>query len=112
MQDEIDQPITVLNGMTALAISAAICHAASLLATASQLTGMMIPIATALSVALATLVPAALRPLTSSAEGLAAILMQARKCCMICHVAFQHAVPPCSDVACVDEGAYAASMHT
>ena len=86
MQAELEQPMTVLHGMTALAVSAAICHAAHLIADAFSLAGMSIPIATALSVLVATLFPAALRPLTSSAEGLAAILMQvcllSRQCCV------------------------------
>lgn len=76
VQEETEQPITVLHGLTAVAISAAICHVADLTARAFALTGMSIPIATAITVGLATAFPRVLGPLVASAEGLAAILMQ------------------------------------
>ena len=83
MQEEAQQPITVLHGLTAVAISAVICHAADLLAAALALKGMSIPIATAITVVLATALPDLLGPLIASAEGLAAILMQVSLHCFL-----------------------------
>lgn len=88
VQEGTAQPITVLHGMTALATSAAICHAAHQLAVAAGSASASIPIATAITVTLATLVPNVLQPLTSSAEGLAAILMQvsSSRCALLANV--------------------------
>lgn len=72
--------MTVLHGTTALALSAAICHAAYCLAAAIGQPAMHIPIITALTVVLATLVPRVLAPIVASGEAIAAVLMQVRCC--------------------------------
>lgn len=69
--------MTVLEGAVALAVATVLCHAAQLLAVAWGAPGMMIPIVTALTVALATLAPSVLAPLQNSAEAMACIIMQA-----------------------------------
>ena len=68
--------VTVLEGATALALAAAICHAGTSIAAALKYRGGSITVITALTVALATAFPRLLAPLTASGEGLAAILMQ------------------------------------
>ncbi|KAF5841251.1 hypothetical protein DUNSADRAFT_13705 [Dunaliella salina] len=68
--------IQILEGLTALTISAVICHIATCLAGALGAPGQSITIITALTVMLATAAPKALAPLVGSAEGLAQILMQ------------------------------------
>lgn len=78
VQPEGSGRATVLHGMTAVALSAAICHAASVASVAWGQPGMAIPIATAITVAIATAAPRLVEPLVSSAECLAAILMQVR----------------------------------
>lgn len=72
--------MTVLHGTTALALSAAICHAAHCLAAAIGQPAMHIPIITGLTVVLATLVPRMLAPIVASGEAIAAVLMQVRRC--------------------------------
>lgn len=57
-------------------LSAGICFASDLIARAIHQPSYQICIATAITVALATAVPKALKPIVSSAEGLAAILLQ------------------------------------
>ena len=81
MQAEGSGRASVLHGMTALAVSAAICHAAHVASVACSQPGMAIPIATAITVALATAAPSAFEPLIASADCLAAILMQVREDC-------------------------------
>jgi uncharacterized membrane protein len=68
--------VTVLEGATALAVSAAICCAGTALAGAMRYRGGGITVITFLTVALATAAPRLVAPLTASGEGLAAILMQ------------------------------------
>ena len=68
--------MTILGGMTALALSAVICHIGRALAVAIGLPGMLIPIITVITVTLATAFPKPLKALSESAEALAAILMQ------------------------------------
>jgi len=70
------KPITVLEGLTAVAISACICHAGTCAAAALGAPGQSITIITGITVALATAAPKLLAPLVPSAEGLAQILMQ------------------------------------
>lgn len=65
----------MLEGATAVALSALICYVGSQWAVALNLGGASIPIITALSVLLATLMPNQLQPLVASGEGLAAIIM-------------------------------------
>lgn len=67
--------VQVLEGATAVALSAAICYLGILAEAQLQLPGTLIPAATAITVAFATLAPRVLAPLVSSAEGIAAILM-------------------------------------
>ena len=67
--------LQVLEGTTAVALSALICYVGSQWAVALDLGGASIPIITALTVLLATLVPNLLQPLVASGEGLAAIIM-------------------------------------
>ncbi|KAK9835862.1 hypothetical protein WJX74_009704 [Apatococcus lobatus] len=67
--------IQVLEGATAVALSALICYVGNQWAVALNLGGASIPIITALSVVLATLIPNLLQPLVASGEGLAAIIM-------------------------------------
>ena len=68
----------VLEGATALALSMVLCWAGSWLASLWGLSGTLIPIATALTVALATLFPTLLQPLVASGEGIAAIVLHVR----------------------------------
>lgn len=68
--------MTILGGMTALALSAVICHIGRALAVAIGLPGMLIPIITVITITLATAFPKPLKALSESAEALAAILMQ------------------------------------
>ena len=68
--------ITVLEGATAIAVSACICALGTHIASAIGYRGGSITIITAITVALATLAPKAVAPLVKSGEGLAAILMQ------------------------------------
>lgn len=74
--DDSKSQMTILGGMTALALSAVICHVGRLLAVALGLPGMLIPIITILTVMLATAFPKPLKALSTSAEALAAVLMQ------------------------------------
>ncbi len=66
--------IGVLEGCTALALSACICFAGNVLA--RQYSIGTIPIVTAITVALATFAPSVVAPLAGAGEGLAAILLQ------------------------------------
>lgn len=66
--------IGVLQGCTALALSACICFAGNVLA--KQMGIGTIPIVTAITVALATCAPGLVAPLAGAGEGLAAILLQ------------------------------------
>lgn len=66
--------IGVLEGCTALALSAGICFVGNVAAT--QLGWGTIPVVTAITVALATCAPGLVAPLAASGEGLATILMQ------------------------------------
>lgn len=66
--------IGVLEGCTAIALSACICFAGTL--AAKQFGWGTIPMVTAITVALATFAPGMVAPLAASGEGLAAILMQ------------------------------------
>jgi uncharacterized membrane protein len=68
--------IKVLDGMMALALSAAICAAGAAVAKANGLKGGTIPCVTAIVVFLATLFPTWVGALAPSGEGLAVILMQ------------------------------------
>jgi hypothetical protein len=70
------QVITVPEGLAALSISAVVCYVAHGLARAIGLPEQFITVVTAITVLLATAMPAKLQPLVPSAEGLAAILMQ------------------------------------
>lgn len=72
----------------ALGVAMVLCHAGQVLAVAWGAPGMMIPIVTALTVAVATLAPSVLAPLRGSAEAMACILMQARTstCALAFHV--------------------------
>lgn len=70
--------MSVLEGSMALAVAMMLCHGGQFLAVACGAPGMMIPIVTALTVALATIAPTVLAPLQSSAEAMACIIMQAR----------------------------------
>ncbi len=58
-----------------MAVSAVICWFAVEVQVKLQLGGFLIPIATAVTVALATLLPRLLAPLESSAESIAGLLM-------------------------------------
>ena len=68
--------MTVKEGAAALAVAVGLCHAGQVLAVAWGVPGLMIPIVTALTVAVATLAPSVLAPLQSSADAMACILMQ------------------------------------
>ncbi len=68
--------VSVLHGATALALSAALCHAGGALAAAAGSPGAAITATTALTVGLATAAPRLVAPLVPSGAGLAAILMQ------------------------------------
>ncbi len=68
--------VSVLHGATALALSAALCHAGGALAAAAGAPGTAITATTALTVGLATAAPRLVAPLVPSGAGLAAILMQ------------------------------------
>ena len=74
--EESKRSITVLQGATSIAVSAAIVACGSYIAKALDYSGGTITVVTAISVALATLAPGALQPLVSSGEALATILMQ------------------------------------
>lgn len=76
LREEQQKTITVLHGTSALAISFVICYVGVACAKAWGLTGSLIPIVTAATVMIATLFPGALAPYVSSAEGIAAIIMQ------------------------------------
>jgi hypothetical protein len=78
LQKDKEEPFIALHGMTAVALSAAICHIAHITAGAIRQPEMSIPIATGIIVVLATVASGLLRPLASSANLLATILMQAR----------------------------------
>ena len=76
-QEEDDRRgITVLNGATAIALSACICALGTSLAASIGYKGGSITIITAITVLLATIAPRLLAPVIPSGEGLAAILMQ------------------------------------
>ena len=64
-----------LPAATAVALSALLCHAGALLASALGAPGGTIPAATALTVALATAFPSALSPLVSAGEAVAGVLL-------------------------------------
>ncbi len=68
----------VSEGLAALSVSALVCYTAAWLARSWGASGQAITFITAISVALATLLPGRLAPLVPSAEGLAQILMQVR----------------------------------
>ncbi|KAK9811913.1 hypothetical protein WJX72_012330 [[Myrmecia] bisecta] len=68
--------IQVTEGATAMAVAAVICYIGTSYAQALGISGATIPVVTAITVALATLMPRMLSPLVSSGEGIAAILMQ------------------------------------
>jgi uncharacterized membrane protein len=68
--------VTVVNGATAIAVSACICALGTHLANSIGYRGGSITVITAITVTIATLVPKMVAPLTASGEGLAAILMQ------------------------------------
>lgn len=65
----------VLEGALSVAVSAIICWCSVEVQVKLQLGGFLIPIATAFTVALATLLPRLLAPLESSAESIAGLLM-------------------------------------
>ncbi|KAK9813720.1 hypothetical protein WJX73_005290 [Symbiochloris irregularis] len=67
--------ITVLEGATAVALSTALCYLSSIIAAWMNVPSALIPVATALTVALATAIPKVLAPLVASGEGIAAILL-------------------------------------
>jgi uncharacterized membrane protein len=68
--------VTVVNGATAIAVSACICALGTHIATSIGYRGGSITVITAITVTLATIAPKLVAPLTASGEGLAAILMQ------------------------------------
>lgn len=68
-------PAQVLEGATAVALSAAICYLGVLCEAWLQLPGTLIPCATAITVVLATALPKLLAPLVASGEGIATVLM-------------------------------------
>lgn len=68
--------ITVLEGLTAVCISAVICFLGTTAAAHYGLAGQSITIITAITVCLATLMPNFLAPYVRSGEGLAQMLMQ------------------------------------
>lgn len=74
--DDSKSQMTILGGATAIALSAVICHIGRCMAFGIGQPGMLIPIITVITVALATAFPDALKALSESAEALAAILMQ------------------------------------
>jgi hypothetical protein len=78
VQDENARSMNVLHGTTALAVSATICHASFCIASALGQPAMHIPIITAVTVTLATVLPRALTPIVPSGEAIAAVLMQVR----------------------------------
>lgn len=67
--------IKVMEGSVAVAFSAAVCYIAAEIQVALQIGGFLIPIATAITVAVATIAPRWLTPLESSAEGIAQLFM-------------------------------------
>lgn len=67
--------VQVLEGATAVALSAAICYLGVLCEAWLQLPGTLIPCATAITVVLATALPKLLAPLVASGEGIATVLM-------------------------------------
>lgn len=67
--------IKVMEGSAAVAFSAAVCYIAVEIQVALQMGGFLIPIATAITVAVATIAPKWLAPLESSAEGIASLFM-------------------------------------
>eukprot|EP00892_Ulva_mutabilis_P010205 jgi/Ulvmu1/7557/UM037_0101.1 len=74
--DDSKSQMTILGGMTVIALSAVICHIGRCAAAAIGQPGMLIPIITVITVALATVIPDALKALSESAEAIAAVLMQ------------------------------------
>lgn len=76
MLDDSKSQMTILGGMTAIALSAVICHVGRCLASAIGQPGMLIPIITIMTVTLATVIPKTVKSLSESAEALAAVLMQ------------------------------------
>ena len=75
-QEEDRRTVTVVNGATAIAVSACICALGTQIANSIGYRGGSITVITAITVTLATLAPKLVSPLTASGEGLAAILMQ------------------------------------
>lgn len=73
--DTQSSDIKVMEGCVALAFSAAVCYVAAEIQVAFQMSGFLIPIATAITVAVATCAPQLLAPLKSSAEGIASLFM-------------------------------------
>jgi len=74
--DEGSRPFSAVDGIVSLAVSAAVCFAAARVCAAWSLRGLLIPVATAITVALATAFPARMGRLVPSGEAIAAILMQ------------------------------------
>ena len=68
----------VTEGATAVGLAALLCFLGKLIARALNVPGALIPIATALTVGVATAMPQAVVGLVPSGEGIAAILMQVR----------------------------------
>lgn len=75
-EEEDRRKVTVLHGATALALSTLLCYLGTSIARYIGYKGGSITVITALTVMLATAFPERLKPLVSSGEGLAAILMQ------------------------------------
>jgi uncharacterized membrane protein len=75
-EEEDRRKVTVLHGATALALSTLLCYLGTVIARQIGYRGGSITVITALTVMLATAFPERLKPLVSSGEGLAGILMQ------------------------------------
>jgi uncharacterized membrane protein len=75
-EEEDRRKVTVLHGATALALSTLLCYLGTAIARHIGYRGGSITVITALTVMLATAFPERLKPLVSSGEGLAGILMQ------------------------------------
>lgn len=68
----------------AVAFSAAVCYIAAEIQVVLHIRGLLIPIATAITVAVATIAPRVLAPLESSAEGVASLFMMMFFACIGC----------------------------
>lgn len=75
-ENEDRRTVTVVNGATSIAVSACICALGTHIASSIGYRGGSVTVITAITVALASIAPKVVAPLTASGEGLAAILMQ------------------------------------